>query len=117
MKNIEEKLKESGLDYKYISNGKRPKFQIKENGLTVNYYIKTKYWGGQGFTSGSGDVSDLINQLKENKPTNSDFYTNNPESYNAIIGVFQKHFGKKIPEQYKEGIKADLKRRFDIKLR
>lgn len=89
---------------------------IKKGVISVVFWKKKKWFSGKGVEDGRG-IKNLVDQLKNNGGHFEDFYTNNPESYSRLIGIFQQHTGIKLTNEQKEIIRAHMKSRFDIILK
>lgn len=107
------KLKEIG--YKVEEN--KSSLKIVHKGHEIVYWKKKKWFSGKTIKDGRG-IDNLIAQLvgEDKDEPFVDFYTNNPESYNHLIGIFQKHSGIKLSPEVKEQMKKEMKARFIIKL-
>ncbi len=108
------KLKEIG----YKTTEDKSSIRIVHKGHEVTFWKKKKWFSGKTVQDGRG-IDNLVAQLvgEDENDLHIDFYHNNPESYNALIGIFQKHTQIKLSEEIKAAIKENMKRRFDIKLR
>lgn len=89
---------------------------IKKGVQTIVFWKKKQWYSGKGVEDGRG-IKNLIEQLKKQPDTFEDFYTNNPEAYSHLIGIFQKHTQIRLTENQKKSIIAETKARFDVILK
>ena len=107
------KLKEIGYDVKE----ERTSLRIVHKGHEIVFWKKSKWFSGKTVNDGRGINNLLVQLVGEDKDEKHvDFYNNNTESYDHLIGIFQKHVQSKLSGDSKERIKAEMKSRFNISL-
>lgn len=110
-----EKKKLEEIGYKVTET--KSSLTITHKGYDVVYWKKKKWFSGKTVQDGRG-IDNLIAQLvgEDESEKHVDFYHNNPESYNHLIGIFQKHTQIKLEDSMKDRIKSEMKARFNISL-
>ncbi len=104
-------LKEQG--FKVTENKIAINFEF--NGNHVVFWKKSKWFSGKSVNDGRG-LKNLLKELGNKNPKAVAGYSNNPEAYNHLIGIFQKHTQLKLSEEAKSDIIENMKRRFNINL-
>ena len=101
-------------DLGFKVDNQRTYFKFMFNRSEVTYWKKKKWFSGKSVTDGRG-IENLIEQIKSNGKEATP-YVDNKESYNHLIGIFQKHTNYKMTDKEKELVIDNMKKRFIVKL-